>query len=75
MVVSLHKYLKSLLTCEFVGSLDELIDLFVEGKVPYGSWWHHVNQYAELQDFVYFVHYEDLIVVERKLSLFCFFLC
>lgn len=32
-LVSLHKFLKSLIASEFVGSLDDLIELFVEDKL------------------------------------------
>lgn len=54
--------MKSSAITEFNGTLDDLIDLFVDGKIVYGPWWDHVNQYAKL-DNVHFVHYEDLLEV------------
>lgn len=66
----MHKFLSSLKFNEFIGTIDDMVDLFVEGKIFYGPWWDHVNQYAELEN-VHFVHYEDLIeVLTRNNHLF-----
>ena len=31
---------------EFRGTLDEWLELFCAGKVPFGSWWHHTNMWV-----------------------------
>lgn len=47
---------------EFTGSLDEMVDLFLEGKTAFGPWWDHLNQYEHLEG-IHIIHYEDLIEV------------
>ena len=47
---------------EFTGTLDDVVDLFVEGKTVFGSFWDHLNEYENVEN-VHIVHYEDLIEV------------
>lgn len=56
---------------EFTGTLDELVNLFVEGKLMFGPWWEHLNAYEKLEN-VHFIHYEDLIEVKKAYLYFSF---
>lgn len=46
----------------YKGSFEQFFELFIRGKVRYGSWFSHVNDWARHVDNVniYIVHYEDL---------------
>jgi hypothetical protein len=63
-LVSYYNFLKSHKVNEIVGTIEDLADDFCDGKVLYGPYWDHLNQYDGLEN-VHFVHYEDLIEVNR----------
>ena len=62
-LISTYKFLKSMKGNEFIGTFDEMIDLFCEGKTLFGPWWEHVNQFENLEN-VHLIHYEELIEVK-----------
>ena len=62
-VVSYYNFFKSAIEDEFIGSLDDAVDLFVEGKTVFGPYWEHMNEYTQLEN-VHIIHYEDLIEVD-----------
>lgn len=47
---------------EFIGTLDEMVNLFCEGKSCFGPWWEHLNQYENLEN-IHIIHYEELLEV------------
>lgn len=59
-VVSTYFFLKSMKENIFTGTLDDMVDLFVEGKTLFGPWWEHLNQYENLEN-VHIIHYEELL--------------
>lgn len=61
-VASSFKFFSTYLKNQFIGTMDELVDMFVEGQTMYGAWYEHVNAYTSLPG-VYVVHYEDLVEV------------
>jgi hypothetical protein len=63
-LVSYYNFSKSLKEDESVGSLEDMAEDFCNGKINYGPYWDHLNQYDELEN-VHFVHYEDLIEVNK----------
>ncbi|RNA01338.1 estrogen sulfotransferase-like [Brachionus plicatilis] len=44
---------------QFTGNFYDFTKLFIEGKVPYGPWWSHVDDYLTKED-VHLIYYEDL---------------
>ena len=66
-IISAYKFLKSMKGNEFVGTMDQMVDMFVEGKTMFGPWWEHLNQYENLEN-VHLIHYEDLIEVNRTIN-------
>ena len=56
---------------QFTGNFYDFTKLFIEGKVPYGPWWSHVDDYASKKN-VHVIYYEDLhtkpFEVIKKLS-------
>nr|QNH68008.1 sulfotransferase-like protein 1 [Brachionus koreanus] len=56
---------------QFTGNFYDFTKLFIEGKVPYGPWWNHVDDYVTKKD-VHVIYYEDLhtkpFEVIKKLS-------
>lgn len=63
-IVSYFKFFSKFLPNQFMGTLDEMVDLFVEGNTMYGPWWEHLNTYTSLAN-VHIVHYEDLVQVYK----------
>jgi hypothetical protein len=49
----------------FDGTIQEMIKLFTEGKVPYGPWPQHVDSFTSRKN-VFVIHYEDLQKVNIK---------
>lgn len=47
---------------QFIGTLEEFVDMFVNGETMYGSWVDHVNAFTSLPG-VYIIHYENLVEV------------
>ena len=45
---------------KFLGSFEEMTDLFLEGKWWNGAWWSHVDEYTSLPN-THVIHYENLI--------------
>lgn len=64
LVVSSYNFFKTFLVNQFVGTLEEMVDLFCEGLMSNGSWCDHVNTYTSLPG-VYIIHYEDLVEVKK----------
>jgi hypothetical protein len=63
LLVSLYKFAKSWTNEDgFVGTFDDLAELFLEEKYWYGAWWEHVDQYVNLPN-VHVIHYETLLRV------------
>ncbi len=62
-VVSYYNFFKSAKEDEFNGTFDDCVDIFVEGNTVFGSFWDHINEYANVEN-VHIIHYEDLIEVE-----------
>ena len=60
--MSYYNFFKSSKEDEFTGSLDDAVDMFLDGNTTFGPYWEHLNQYECLEN-VHFVHYEDLIEV------------
>ncbi|CAF0738590.1 unnamed protein product [Brachionus calyciflorus] len=44
---------------QFTGSFYDFAKLFIDGKVPYGPWWKHVDEYVSRKN-VHVISYEDL---------------
>lgn len=63
LVVSTYKFLKSMKETEFIGTLDDMVNLFCEGKSCFGPWWEHLNQYENLEN-IHIIHYEELLEVK-----------
>lgn len=64
MLVSAYHFLQSL-TLEnnkFLGSFDEMVDLFLKGEFLYGHWWSHVDGFVSLPQ-CHVVEYETLLLV------------
>lgn len=61
-LISYYNFFKKFKDDEFIGTLDDMVDLFVEGNTVFGSYWDHLNQYENLEN-VHIIHYEDLIEV------------
>lgn len=61
-VISYYNFFKKMKEDEFTGTLDDVVDIFVEGQTVFGSFWDHINEYENVEN-VHFVHYEDLIEV------------
>ena len=60
-VVSTYNHVTSFKRDEhFSGSLQDLVDLFLEGKYWFGPWWSHINEFTALNN-VHVVHYESLL--------------
>jgi hypothetical protein len=61
----------------YQGALDEFFERFLEGEVPYGSWFRHVRGWWRRRDDpnVLFLRYEELAAdlhgCLRKISVFC----
>ena len=68
-IVSSYNFFSTFLLNQFVGTLSDMVDMFVNGETMYGAWYEHVNAYTSL-DGVYIIHYEDLVEVRLLLSLF-----
>lgn len=58
--VSLYYFVKMVKDASFEGTMSEMINLFIDGKVPYGPWPKHVNSYASKSN-IHILHYEDLL--------------
>ncbi len=70
-MVSTHKFYSSFKSeIDFTGSLDDMVEIFLEGKTYFGPWWEHVNHYSQLEN-VHIIHYEDLLEVQCILCSFC----
>jgi len=57
-----------------MGTMEDLFDGFVSGDIAYGSWWGHINEYANIKN-IHFIHFEDLLEVsyKKKFKLFSYF--
>lgn len=62
--VSYFHFVKLSTQAEFTGDFDDFVKLFIDGKVPYGPWWKHVDDYANKKN-VHLVFYEDLHEVNK----------
>lgn len=60
LIVSYYNYFKHWKYDMYNGTFDELFEMFISGKTSYGSWWEHVNGYANLEN-IHVIHYENLI--------------
>ena len=60
--VSYFYHMRAFKTFEFSGSWDEFFDLYLAGRVPFGSWFDHVLGWWKYKDAknVLFLKYEDL---------------
>ena len=47
---------------QFDGTLDDMVDLYIENKVWFGPWHSHVDQFSVLPN-IHFIHYENLLMV------------
>ena len=66
--------LKSFKLEQFDGSFQDMVDLYLEGKMWYGPWWDHIDEYV-LQPNIYCVHYENILEVTLKKNfIYLFFL-
>lgn len=73
-IVSFYFFHKSIPDDKFVGAMEDMFNSFVEGKIAYGAWWDHVNQYAALNNKnIHFIHYEDLLEVKKKVYFYKLF--
>nr|ADD38708.1 Estrogen sulfotransferase [Lepeophtheirus salmonis] len=69
--VSFYHHEKMLICHEYTGSFEEYAELFLQGKVVYGSYWEHLKFGLEIQklDNVLLLCYEDMkkdIIKEMK---------
>jgi len=63
--VSLYYFIKMITHFNFDGTIQDMIKLFNEGKVPYGPWPKHVDSFTSHKN-VFVIHYEDLQRVNIK---------
>ncbi|XP_077193104.1 sulfotransferase 2B1-like [Paroedura picta] len=61
-VVSLYLLTKAIKIMEDPGTLEEYLETFLSGNVPYGSWFDHVKGWMKLKDRpnFFFITYEEL---------------
>lgn len=63
MLVSTYHYLAKHKFNQLVGTFDDLLAGFEQGKLWYGPWWDHVNQYMAHQPQIHVIQYENLLEV------------
>lgn len=61
-VVSSYNFIKTLKEEEFIGSFEQMIENFLQGKFWYGSWWDHIKEYLAMEG-IFIVKYEELLEV------------
>ena len=72
--VSFYYFIRMVNDIGFSGTISEMIELFIDGKIPYGPWAKHVDSYASNSN-VLLIHYEDMIHdPKRELKRLCDFL-
>jgi hypothetical protein len=63
-IVSMYKMLSNFKMEPFDGTFEDMVDIYIEGKIWFGSWWSHIDQYSTLSN-THFMHYENLLEVFR----------
>lgn len=58
--VSFYYFIKMVKLVGFDGAMSDMINLFIDGQVPYGPWPKHVDSYASKSN-IHIIHYEDLL--------------
>ena len=61
-VVSMYNMLRNFPHEKFEGTLDDMVDLYIENKIWFGPWHGHVDQFSVLPN-IHFIHYENLLMV------------
>ena len=57
--VSYYHFVKLSTQSGFDANFGKFVEMFIDGKVPYGPWWKHDDDYTSRKN-VHVIHYEDL---------------
>jgi hypothetical protein len=61
----MYKMLRSFQLENFDGTFEDMVNLYLEGKMWYGPWWEHVDQFVNWPN-IYCVHYETIMQVKLE---------
>lgn len=64
-IVSSYNFYRHSVFNQYIGTLDDMVNDFIDGNMANGSWFEHVNTYTSTPG-VYIIHYEDLVEVNFR---------